>query len=151
MAEIYPLEGEALAEYSRWLAGRPPAVQDMVVKRPPDRLYRIPTGHRVVVIAYAEGGTVRVAVTGRWNFVTVDHQVFGVPLEDLVECDLPGPGETLGTMVTDPAEAERFLQSWVAEQEKQGEGGGVDPEEVRRFMTPWVNEYARRRRKGRTP
>jgi hypothetical protein len=54
-------------------------------------------------------------------------------------------------MVTDPAEAERFLQSWVAEQEKQGEGGGVDPEEVRRFMTPWVNEYARRRRKGRTP
>jgi hypothetical protein len=103
MAKICELDEQGWRE---WLAGRPPAVRALAEKYPPDRLYRMAdTGHRVTLLAYAEDGTVRVAVTGRFNLVSFERQVFGVDPATLVECDLPGPDEPLGSMDMDPHEA----------------------------------------------
>lgn len=42
--------------------------------------------------------TCRVGVSGEFNLVTHERAVFGVDVDDLEECDLPGPDELLGTM-----------------------------------------------------
>lgn len=42
--------------------------------------------------------TCRVGVSGEFNLVTFERDVFGIDPKDLEECDLPGPDELLGTM-----------------------------------------------------
>ena len=54
------------------------------------------TGHRVTMYSYSENGTVTVNVTGDYNVVVFERQVFGISPDDLEECDLPAPGEFLG-------------------------------------------------------
>lgn len=97
---------ESLALWEQWLAGRPQVIKDVAAAYPPNRLYRhTPTGQRVFILAYSEDRTVRMAVTGTYNFLSMERQVFGVPVDELVECELPAPGEPLGAVLT-PAEVE---------------------------------------------
>ena len=96
-------------ELAAWLETRPRIIRDMAAKCPPGRLYRMAsTGQRVLIQAYSEDRTVRVAVTKEYNFVSHERSVFGIPLEDLTECDLPGPDEPTGA-VLDNAELEAAL------------------------------------------
>ena len=68
--------------FNEWLQGRPNCIIDMVKRYPPDVLYRMKsTGQRVTIIAYAEDGTVRVLVSGDYNAVIFDREVFGVNIE----------------------------------------------------------------------
>ena len=68
MAKIAELNAEGWRE---WVATRPPAVQDLCRRYPPDRLYRMqPTGSRVTLVSYSESGTVTVRVSGDWNLTT---------------------------------------------------------------------------------
>ena len=79
------------AELNKWLEGRPPIIQDLCKKFPPDRLYLYkPTNHRVTLYSYSEDGTMTIVVSGDYNAVVFPRQVFGIKPEDLVECDLPG-------------------------------------------------------------
>jgi len=88
-------------EWQQWLDTRPLVVREMATSYPPDRLYRLTSsGHRVTIESYAEDGTCTVAVTGQYNCVSHNRSVFGVPIEELVECDLPAEGEPLGTILT---------------------------------------------------
>jgi hypothetical protein len=97
--------------WEEWVSGRPPVVQDLCRKLPPDLLYRMKsTGHRVTVYSYGEDGTVTVLVTGDYNLVTFDREVFGIKPEDLEECDLPPEGEPLGTVLTEPEEVDAFVE-----------------------------------------
>lgn len=106
MAKIQEIDEVAWRE---WVASRPESVQKLCRQLPPGRLYRLKTsGHRVTLYSYAEDGTVTVNVTGEYNAVTFERQVFGIKPEDLEECDLPEPGELLGTMLTDPKDVEAF-------------------------------------------
>jgi hypothetical protein len=85
------------AEWDKWVAERPEAVQKMCRSHPPDRLYRMAsTGHRCTILYYSEEGTVRVDISGMYNRVVFGRQVFGVEIGDLTECDLPGPDEDVG-------------------------------------------------------
>jgi hypothetical protein len=68
------------------------------------------TGHRVTLHSYRENGTVTVDITGRYNLITFDRQVFGVDADDLVECDFPGSDEPIGTMLTEREEIEAFIE-----------------------------------------
>jgi hypothetical protein len=96
MAIIRPVDGQ---ELEKWIATRPPAIQEMVRSHPPERLYRMKsTGSRVEIHSYAEDGTVTVWVGGQWNLVLFGRHVFGVPLDDLEECDLPPPSEMVGAI-----------------------------------------------------
>jgi hypothetical protein len=98
--------------WNDWVATRPPEVQELCRRLPPDRLYRMKsTGQRVTLLSYSENGTVRVSVSGDYNFVTFERQVFGVNADDLEECDLPGPSELTGALLTEPEVIDEFIDS----------------------------------------
>lgn len=106
MARIIEPTPEALASWDQWLDERKhlPALHAAATGWPPWNLYRMKsTQHRVTLYSYSEDGTVTVNVLGKYNFVTFERRVFGIPADDLEECDLPAPGELLGAMLGGPA------------------------------------------------
>lgn len=58
-------------------------------------------------------------VSGAFNRVIFDRRVFGIPPEDLTECDLPGADEVLGTELVDPEDVDRFIGSVLDQIEKE--------------------------------
>lgn len=108
--------------WCKWVATRPPEVQSLCNRLPPDRLYRMKsTGHRVTLYSYSEDGTVTVDVTGEYNAVVMERRVFGISPDDLEECEMPGSGETTGTLLTEPEEVNAFIGDRVAELHERGE------------------------------
>lgn len=108
MAKVAELNQES---WDEWVATRPPVVQELCRRLPPDRLYRMrPTGHRVTLVSYSENGTVTVDVGGEFNAVTFERQVFGVNPDDLEECDLPGADDVTGVLLTAPDEVSAFCK-----------------------------------------
>lgn len=98
------------AGWNAWVATRPPVIQAMCAKLPPDRLYRMKsTGQRVTLHSYSENETVTVDITGEYNATMFDRQVFGVAADDLEECDLPASDEPIGTLLTEEAEVEAYI------------------------------------------
>jgi hypothetical protein len=91
-------------DWDRWVAERPPAVRMVAEKFKPWKLYRLKSsGHRVTIVSFGEhqdGATLTVAVTGDFNFVINDRTVFGIKPDDMEECDLPGPDEKLGSILS---------------------------------------------------
>jgi hypothetical protein len=103
MAEIFKMKGTKLRAWRGWLKNRPPIVADLARRFPPNKLFRLKnTGHRVFVLAYDENGTLRVMVSGKYNFVVFERQVFGIEPNDLEECDLPSPKEMTGSLNVRP-------------------------------------------------
>lgn len=98
--------------WREWLATRPEIVQEMAAKYPPNKLYRINSGHRVTLLSYCEDGTVSVNVSGQYNAVVFDRNVFGVPAVELVECDLPGDDEPCGVMLTEEADIQAHCEAF---------------------------------------
>lgn len=110
MAIVEPVDEAALKV---WAESRPPIVQALIRSHPPGRLYRIKTsGHRATLYAYDEDGTIKVHVTGKYNLVAFDRTVFGVKPEDLEECELPGPGEILGTALTEDEDVNALIAAY---------------------------------------
>jgi hypothetical protein len=124
MAEIKTIAPENLSAWEEWFASRPPVIQDMIRRYPATRLYRMADGHRATIYSYAEDGTVTVNVTGEYNRVLFSRQVFGIPIETLVECDLPGPDEDLGDT---------------------SQEAGYSEEDVRNILIPQIREDMIRR------
>lgn len=91
------------AAWATWVQERPECIRVVAERFQPWKLYRMKsTGHRVVVLSFAEpsdsaGVTLRVAVSGEYNLVAFERQVFGIDPDDLEECDLPGPGDVIGS------------------------------------------------------
>lgn len=102
---------EQQAEFDKWVAERPPFIRGMIKRCPPDRLYSNGAGHRVTILSYEEDGTVTVAITGQYNKITFERNVFGVPIEDLQECDLPGKDELLGAILTKQEDIDAFINA----------------------------------------
>lgn len=88
MAICREVDQEKLQE---WAETRPPLIRDLIARFPPNRLYLLKSsGNRVTIYSYSEGGTMSVFVTEEFNaFLFFNRIVFGVPPEDLEECDLP--------------------------------------------------------------
>lgn len=108
--KLYELTGEKLEEYNKWLKSRPRTIQKLCQKCPPDRLYRIrDTGERCYIVAYSEDRTIRVAITGKYNYTMIDKTVFGLLPEDLEECDGPEPDEKIGTVFTEQKDIDNYI------------------------------------------
>lgn len=88
---------EQQKEWEEWLADKDDNIRQMAAKKPPELLYRMKsTGKRVIIYAYGEDGTATVIVSSDYNLVAMNRICFGVKLDDLEECDLPGPDEKVG-------------------------------------------------------
>lgn len=126
MAEIRPMTDEERTEWLRWVAERPPRVRAVAERVWPNRLYRINSGHRVILYSFGEPTeanapvTVTVAVLGTYNLVEFERRVFGIEPDELVECDLPDPTEALGVLLTED-ETARYC-AWV-----RAQGGPAGP------------------------
>lgn len=98
-----PTEAQQRA-WRDWVAERPESIRKVAERFDPWTLYRLgSTGQRVYVLSFSEPGedgkvTCRVGVSGEFNLVTFERDVFGIDPDDLEECDLPGPNEQLGTL-----------------------------------------------------
>ena len=89
--------------WNQWIEERPASIQEVARRFDPWTLYRLKTtGQRVYILSFSEPGEdgkvrCRVGVSGEFNLVTFERDVTGIDPDDLVECDLPGPNETVGT------------------------------------------------------
>lgn len=106
-------EGYNLRAFEEWLATRPDSVKELAAKLPPNRLYRFKSGSksRVTMYSYCEDGTVTVTVSGDFNLVSFERNVFGVKPDELEECDFPPDGEQLGVLLTDEQDVEDFIDA----------------------------------------
>jgi hypothetical protein len=101
MAKIIEWTETQKAEWKNWVSTRPPVIQEICKRLSPDRLYRRrSTGHRVTLISMSENNTVTVNVSGKYNSVIFERDVFGIDPYDLEECDLPEETEHLGSMLS---------------------------------------------------
>lgn len=111
MANWYEPTDAQLSGWAAWVASRPEAVRRVAERFYPWKLYRLKSsGHRVYPVSISEHSrldslgnriydppTLSVAVIGRFNLVAFERKVFGVAPDDLEECELPAPGEPLGS------------------------------------------------------
>ena len=102
--------------WKEWLTERPEKVRAVAENFDPWTLYRMKsTEHRVTILSFQEGVesgevTLTVAVSGEYNYVLFERRVFGISPDDLEECELPLPGEVLGTQMTQE-EAHEYLST----------------------------------------
>lgn len=96
--------------FEKWLSDRPRIIKELAKKIPPGRLYLLKTSnHRVFPYSYNEDGTLTVVVSGEYNSVCFERNVFGIKPDDLEECDLPDKNEILGAVLTEENEINEFI------------------------------------------
>lgn len=96
--------------WNEWVSTRPHVVQDLCRRFPPDRLYLLKSsGHRVTIYSYSEHGTLTVVVSGQYNLLTFNRQVFGIDPVDLSECDMPAQDDCLGTVFTEQDDVDGYI------------------------------------------
>lgn len=114
MARFYNPTEKEIKAWNKWISKRPEHVRKVAEKFDPWSLYRLKTsGDRCTLISFEEMQdktvTMRVAITGRFNLVIFDRQVFGILPEDLELCDLPGPEEEVGTLLTSDKTIDEYI------------------------------------------
>ena len=111
MAQFTEPMSEQKAGWSQWVAERPENVREIAERFDPWTLYRMKdTNQRVTLYSFGEqpdgGVTLTVNITGEFNLISFDRQVFGVDPNDLEECDLPVGGEPLGEVLNEDEQLE---------------------------------------------
>lgn len=115
MARFTEPKGKQQRHWRIWVSTRPATIRAIAERFDPWSLYRLKTtGQRVTVRAFADDGTVSVAVTGQFNAVLFDTEVFGINPDDLEPCDLPGPDDVLGAEMTQQDVTENLNELRVA-------------------------------------
>jgi hypothetical protein len=114
MNRVFLPTPEEEREYRDWIASKSEKVKAVAERFDPWSLYRMKsTGHRVILYSFDEqkGGevTLTVTVSGDFNTVFFERNVFGINPDDLEPCEPPLPNENLGTFL-DQDEAREFLK-----------------------------------------
>jgi hypothetical protein len=114
---LHDLTPEQLESWEEWLDERPPAVAEVARRLPPWKLYRLKSTDQLVTIyAYDEilegektgQVSLKVDVSGRFNFLVFERRVFGIDPDDLEEADAPPEDELVG-VVFQGEEADKFI------------------------------------------
>lgn len=112
MARVYTPTRRQEKGWKKWLASRPEKVRALGERFDPWSLYRIKeTGQRCMVTSFFEDGTVKVSVTGEYNVVMFDTEVFGIDPDSLEPCDPPAPDEEVGAVYTEDKDIEAYVNS----------------------------------------
>lgn len=90
MTNLYEMYEE---DWNNWLASQPEPVRKVAASLAPNKLYRLGSGPRVIVIAYSEDGTVEVEVYGRFEPFTDQERMRGIDPSLLEECSAPDEKE----------------------------------------------------------
>uniref|UniRef100_A0A6M3JIW3 Uncharacterized protein n=1 Tax=viral metagenome TaxID=1070528 RepID=A0A6M3JIW3_9ZZZZ len=110
MAKIIEWSEEQEKAWEDWVSTRPQIIKDLCKRFPPYNIYRLNnSGHKVTIYSYSEDGTITVNVSGEYNAVMFDRQVFGIRPENLEECDLPGTDEVIGSFLTEEEDVKKFI------------------------------------------
>jgi len=105
MARYFEPNEQQTKLWQEWLATRPPNIRRVAEQFDPWTLYQLKsTGHRVTIHSFSGENdvgpvTITVSVTGQFNIVGFERNVFGIKPEDLVECDLPNDDEFVGAAI----------------------------------------------------
>lgn len=111
MANLYEFDEQKLKEWHEWLKDRPQIIKDLAKQLPPNKLYLLKTSnHKVTLISYEENGTVTVNVSGDFNRVIFERNVFGVNPENLEECDIPNK-DGCGLILTESQDIDAFVDA----------------------------------------
>ena len=122
MAKVWEFNDIQRAQWQKWMKERPEVIREMAERLPPNLLYRLKSsGQRVTLYSYCENGTVTVLVSGQYNVIVFERRVFGIKPEELEECELPGEGELVGAVYTEPQEVDAFISARIAEMHERGE------------------------------
>lgn len=113
MANIYEPDETIMRGYNNLLEELSVNEREIMEKYPPWKLYRLKSsGHMVEIIAigtYEDGVKFRVDISGKYNCVMFERQVFGIDPNDLEECDLPdGP---TGVLFTEDEDIAKVIDS----------------------------------------
>lgn len=101
MSRLTQATPEEEAEWKEWVASRPDSVRAVAERLDPWTLYRMKsTGRRCTLVSIYENGTVKVSITGEFNAVMFDRDVFGINPCDLEPCEPPSADEATGTMLS---------------------------------------------------
>ena len=105
MANIFEPDPQQEVSYQEWLLTRPKHVRKIAEGFRPWKLYRMKgSTHRATIHCFEEHKddtvTVKVNILAQFNRLLFERQVFGVNPNDLEECDLPTPNESLGALLT---------------------------------------------------
>jgi len=124
---------EQLAEWEEWCDSRPTKVAEVARRLVPWKLYQMrSTGQRVVIVHYdeEESGEVSLSVdvSGAYNFLMFDRQVFGVDPDDLELASWPPEeGDIVGTLLP-----EELVGPFIDEVARPAILGPKEAERVRR-------------------
>lgn len=126
----YEPTDEQRAAWVSWCAERPPEIREVAERFPPWSLWLL-NEQRVYPVGYSEpdppkfpGVTLRVMVSGEYNFVMMEREVFGVDPASLTPADMPTPHEPVGSMDINAGEAARVM--------------AMTPDEQRAWATEWL-------------
>jgi hypothetical protein len=113
MANIIEPDEEYMREYEKMFEILPTNQQEVIKKFPPWKLYRLKsTNQRVEILTIGtdKDNTVkfRVDISGKYNMILFDRQVFGIDPDDLEECDLPD--EPVGTLLTEEEDIDKSIE-----------------------------------------
>jgi hypothetical protein len=95
-------------QWQDWLKERPPVIQKMAIKYPPNELFQYKEW-RVYIQSYNEDGTVTIGISGQYNYLMFERAVFGVNPENLTPCALPDSDEKLGVVLTRQEDIDKYL------------------------------------------
>ncbi|MCK5923538.1 MAG: hypothetical protein KAG66_21565 [Methylococcales bacterium] len=98
---------EERKEFFEWAKGLPDKARRSALSHPAVQLYRdARTGHRVYIDSYANDGTVTIVVSGQFNHVAMERNVFGIDVSSLSPCDPPSEDEPVGVTLSDDEQLE---------------------------------------------
>lgn len=95
--------------YRQWVSKLPKNVRAIAERFDIWTLYRLKSsGDRVTLHSFDGDGTLTVIVSGKFNLVMFERQVFGIAPDNLEECDLPAADEPVGAALTSKEAAENL-------------------------------------------
>jgi len=111
MAQFTEPTSKQRVDWNQWVVERPDNVREVAERFDPWTLYCMKdTNQRVTLYSFGEQAagdvTLTVNITGEFNLISFDRQVFGIDPEALEECDLPAEGEPLGQVLNEDEQLE---------------------------------------------